>query len=122
MGQPDKVKVREKEGKNAREPVCALASIAGAHERVNDRVAFAQVVRIVGTGRANIGVVSLDQRRDRKCCLSKWLVESFSSPTSRNRGAPPPSHTLCKYAATAHGLCPRLLNDWGWGEASNGCW
>ena len=56
---------------DAREPVGALASIAGTHEGVNDGVAFAQIVRIAGTGRPNIGVVVLGQFRNREYCMIK---------------------------------------------------
>jgi hypothetical protein len=40
--------VQKAEEENAREPVGALAGITSAHERVNDRVALAQVGKIAG--------------------------------------------------------------------------
>jgi len=47
----------EAEEENAREPVCALASIASAHEQVHDCVALTQVRCVARDDQSNIGVI-----------------------------------------------------------------
>ena len=69
----DKIRKDRGGAGDAREPVGTLASTAGAHERVDDRVALAQVVLVRRTSRPSVKRALGRQRRNRKNCATIFM-------------------------------------------------